>query len=155
MNRPFDYRGYRFFQASFTPIGRARNITVKAKPANGGDVQEVTIPRDGSAVLAGRDYRSSSANFAATLASAKKTRTKTHRIIQIRRPCCRCRSLEPLRRLLTLLARRWQICRSRASRSPVTLSVDRFRKGRRPAHSLGSTRSGNHRCLCRIYHCCS
>ena len=52
MNRPFDYRGYRFFQASFTPIGRARNITIKAKPASGGEAQEVTIPRDGSAVLA-------------------------------------------------------------------------------------------------------
>lgn len=51
MNRPFDYRGYRFFQASFIPIGRARTITVKAKPANGGEVQEVTIPRDGSTKL--------------------------------------------------------------------------------------------------------
>ncbi len=52
MNKPFDYRGYRFFQASFTPVGRARNITIKAKPANGGEPQDVTIPRDGSTVLA-------------------------------------------------------------------------------------------------------
>ena len=52
MNRPFDYRGYRFFQASFIPVGRARSITIKAKTANGGDVQEVTISRDGSAILA-------------------------------------------------------------------------------------------------------
>lgn len=52
MNQPFDYRGYRFFQASFTPIGRARNITVIAKRADGGDAQQVTIPRDGSAILA-------------------------------------------------------------------------------------------------------
>lgn len=52
MNKPFDFRGYRFFQASFTPIGRARNITVNAKPANGGEVQILTIPRDGSASLA-------------------------------------------------------------------------------------------------------
>ncbi len=52
MNKPFDFRGYRFFQASFTPIGRARNITVNAKPANGGEVQTLTIPRDGSASLA-------------------------------------------------------------------------------------------------------
>lgn len=51
MNRPYDYRGYRFFQASFTPTGRARNITINAKPAAGGDVQQVTIPRDGSTVL--------------------------------------------------------------------------------------------------------
>ena len=35
LNKPFDYRGYRFFQASFTPIGRARNITVRLTPAAG------------------------------------------------------------------------------------------------------------------------
>jgi cytochrome c biogenesis protein len=52
MNRPFDYRGYRFFQASFIPIGRARTITVTVKPEDGGATQAVTIPRDGSAILA-------------------------------------------------------------------------------------------------------
>lgn len=52
MNRPYDYRGYRFFQASFTPIGRARNITVKLTPTDGGQTQEVTIPRNGTATLA-------------------------------------------------------------------------------------------------------
>ena len=52
MNRPFDYRGYRFFQASFTNIGRARNITIKATPANGGEPQVLSIPRNGSATLA-------------------------------------------------------------------------------------------------------
>lgn len=52
MNRPYDYRGYRFFQASFIPIGRARNITVNAKPADGGEIQKVTIPRNGSVTLA-------------------------------------------------------------------------------------------------------
>ncbi len=51
MNRPFDYRGYRFFQASFVPTGRARSITINATPAGGGTVQQVTIPRDGSTVL--------------------------------------------------------------------------------------------------------
>jgi cytochrome c biogenesis protein len=51
MNRPFDYRGYRFFQASFTPIGRARNITLNAKTAESDEVQTVTIPRGGSVVL--------------------------------------------------------------------------------------------------------
>ena len=51
MNRPFDYRGYRFFQASFTPIGRARNITINVKSASG-ETQEITIPRNSSAVLA-------------------------------------------------------------------------------------------------------
>jgi cytochrome c biogenesis protein len=52
MNKPFDYRGYRFFQASFTSVGRARNITVKATPAGGGEPLQVSIPRDGSTTLA-------------------------------------------------------------------------------------------------------
>lgn len=50
MNRPFDYRGYRFFQSSFTPTGRARSITVKLTPENG-EAREITIPRDGSTTL--------------------------------------------------------------------------------------------------------
>lgn len=52
MNTPFDYRGYRFFQASFTPIGRARTITLNAVPVDGGQAREVTIPRGGSHTLA-------------------------------------------------------------------------------------------------------
>ena len=52
MNRPFDYRGYRFFQASFVSIGRARNITITATPANGSTPQEIRIDRDGTATLA-------------------------------------------------------------------------------------------------------
>lgn len=51
LNRPFDYRGYRFFQASFTPVGRARTITVRVKPAAGGASSDLTIPRDGAATL--------------------------------------------------------------------------------------------------------
>jgi cytochrome c biogenesis protein len=51
MNRPFDYRGYRFFQASFVSIGRARNITITATPADGSAPQQVTIGRDGTAKL--------------------------------------------------------------------------------------------------------
>lgn len=51
MNRPFDYRGYRFFQASFVSTGRARNITVTATPADGSSPQELKIARDGSATL--------------------------------------------------------------------------------------------------------
>lgn len=50
MNKPFDYRGYRFFQASFIPVGRARNITINAKGA--GEDQLVNIPRDGTVSLA-------------------------------------------------------------------------------------------------------
>ena len=50
MNRPFDYRGYRFFQASFIPVGRARSVTVAVTAENGAS-QQITIPRDGSATL--------------------------------------------------------------------------------------------------------
>lgn len=52
MNRPFDYRGYRFFQASFVSMGRARNITVVATPADGSAPQELKIDRNGAAALA-------------------------------------------------------------------------------------------------------
>ncbi|MDQ3743465.1 MAG: cytochrome c biogenesis protein ResB [Acidobacteriota bacterium] len=52
MNRPFDYHGYRFFQSSFAPEGKARQITLKVTPEQGGDAQELTIRRDGSATLA-------------------------------------------------------------------------------------------------------
>ena len=52
MNRPYDYRGYRFFQASFVSTGRARNITLSVIPDNGGAAETVNIPRDGTATLA-------------------------------------------------------------------------------------------------------
>jgi cytochrome c biogenesis protein len=52
MNRPFDFRGYRFFQSSFEPIGRARNITIEARPIDGGSIQTVNILRNGSGILA-------------------------------------------------------------------------------------------------------
>lgn len=52
LNRPFDYRGYRFFQASFINVGRARNITLRLTPQDGGQPVEVSIPRDGSTTLA-------------------------------------------------------------------------------------------------------
>jgi cytochrome c biogenesis protein len=51
MNTPFDYRGYRFFQASFVSIGRARNISVTATPADGSPPVELNIGRGGSAEL--------------------------------------------------------------------------------------------------------
>src|SRR5215207_10030679 len=52
MNRPYDYRGYRFFQSSFTPEGKARQITLSVTPEAGGAAQQVTIHRDGEATLA-------------------------------------------------------------------------------------------------------
>ncbi|MCI0524609.1 MAG: cytochrome c biogenesis protein ResB [Acidobacteria bacterium] len=52
MNTPFDYRGYRLFQASYNKPGRARTIKLRVTPAPGGQPQEVTIRRDGEAKLA-------------------------------------------------------------------------------------------------------
>src|SRR5829696_15171 len=51
MNRPYDYRGYRFFQSSFTPEGKARQVTLSVTPEAGGAAQQVTIHRDGAATL--------------------------------------------------------------------------------------------------------
>jgi len=52
MNRPFDYRGYRLFQASFMNVGHARNIKLSLMPEAGGEAQIVSIARDGSTQLA-------------------------------------------------------------------------------------------------------
>jgi cytochrome c biogenesis protein len=51
MNRPFDYRGYRFFQASFLNKGHARNIKLRLTPEAGGEPLEVSVARDGSTQL--------------------------------------------------------------------------------------------------------
>jgi cytochrome c biogenesis protein len=51
MNRPFDYRGYRFFQASFMNVGHARNIKLRLTPEAGGEPLEVSVARDGSTQL--------------------------------------------------------------------------------------------------------
>ena len=51
MNQPFNYRGYRFFQAQTIPIGNARNITLEVTPISGGDPLRVDIPRLGTAQL--------------------------------------------------------------------------------------------------------
>jgi cytochrome c biogenesis protein len=52
MNKPYDYEGYRFFQANYIPYGSARSIKLSVTPATGGAAQELTIPRNGSATLA-------------------------------------------------------------------------------------------------------
>lgn len=51
MNRPHDYRGYRFFQASFMNVGHARNIKLRLTPEAGGQPLEFSIARDGSTQL--------------------------------------------------------------------------------------------------------
>lgn len=52
MNHPYDYRGYRFFQASLSPNNTAREIKLRVTPSTGGTSQEVTIKRNGEAKLA-------------------------------------------------------------------------------------------------------
>ncbi|MGD9589579.1 MAG: cytochrome c biogenesis protein ResB [Pyrinomonadaceae bacterium] len=51
MNKPFTYRGYRFFQAQTIPIGNARNIKLEVTPQSGGSPIALDIPRMGSATL--------------------------------------------------------------------------------------------------------
>src|SRR5262249_34811167 len=52
LTSPLDYRGYRFFQASYRPPYNARVIKLRVTPMNGGESQEVTIQRNGDAKLA-------------------------------------------------------------------------------------------------------
>src|SRR5215813_3695770 len=52
LNSPLDYRGYRFFQASYRPPYNARVVKLRVTPMNGGASQEVTIQRNGEAKLA-------------------------------------------------------------------------------------------------------
>ena len=52
MNKPFAYRGYRFFQAQTIPVGNAREVELEIVPEKGGDPITVRIPRMGSATLA-------------------------------------------------------------------------------------------------------
>ena len=51
MNKPFSYRGYRFFQAQTIPVGNARHIDLVLTPQNGGEPVNVKIPRMGSTTL--------------------------------------------------------------------------------------------------------
>src|SRR5688500_2731012 len=51
MNKPFSYRGYRFFQAQTIPVGNAREIELSLTPEKGGEPVNLKIPRMGSATL--------------------------------------------------------------------------------------------------------
>jgi cytochrome c biogenesis protein len=66
LNAPYDYRGYRFFQASFIANGKARSVKLAVTPQEGGAPQELEIPRGGSARLADGtlvQFKDFSANF--------------------------------------------------------------------------------------------
>lgn len=69
LNYPKDYRGWRFFQSQFTPLGNARSIKVLFEPTNGGEAKEAEIARNGSAEVPGIgrvDYTSFFADFEMT-----------------------------------------------------------------------------------------
>lgn len=51
MNKPFSYRGYRFFQAQTIPVGNARIITIEATPEDGGAPVRIDIGRNGATHL--------------------------------------------------------------------------------------------------------
>lgn len=51
LNKPFTYRGYRFFQAQTIPIGNARTIDLTLSPQDGGTPFDVSIERGGTATL--------------------------------------------------------------------------------------------------------
>jgi cytochrome c biogenesis protein len=66
LNAPYDYRGYRFFQASFIADGKARNISLRVTPQQGGEPRDIQIPRGGAATLADGtrvEFKDFSANF--------------------------------------------------------------------------------------------
>ncbi|HWW74185.1 MAG TPA: cytochrome c biogenesis protein ResB [Pyrinomonadaceae bacterium] len=66
LNAPYDYRGYRFFQASYIADGKARSVRLRVTPQQGGEPQEITIPRLGSTTLADGtrvELKDFSANF--------------------------------------------------------------------------------------------
>ena len=67
LNKPFTYRGYRFFQSQTIPVGNARIINLELTPQNGGPVQTVEIQRLGSTTLADGtkiDFKDFEADFA-------------------------------------------------------------------------------------------
>jgi cytochrome c biogenesis protein len=51
LNRPFTYRGYRFFQASAITMGSASLMTLELKPENGGQPVTVNLKRNETAEL--------------------------------------------------------------------------------------------------------
>lgn len=51
LNKPFSYRGYRFFQASAITQGMARTMTLELTPEKGGEPIKVKLSRDGETNL--------------------------------------------------------------------------------------------------------
>lgn len=51
MNKPFSYRGYRFFQAQTIPVGNARSVSIEAIPQAGGGSTKLELKRGSKADL--------------------------------------------------------------------------------------------------------
>lgn len=51
MNKPFSYRGYRFFQAQTIPVGNARTISLELTPQAGGTPVRADLNRNGATTL--------------------------------------------------------------------------------------------------------
>lgn len=51
LNKPFEYRGYRFFQASAITVGSARTMNLNLTPQNGGEPFQVELKRNGTTEL--------------------------------------------------------------------------------------------------------
>jgi cytochrome c biogenesis protein len=51
LNKPFEYRGYRFFQASAITVGSARTMTLELTPQDGSQPVNVNLSRNGAAKL--------------------------------------------------------------------------------------------------------
>ena len=51
LNKPFEYRGYRFFQASAITLGSARTMVLELTPQNGGEPLAINLARNGSTNL--------------------------------------------------------------------------------------------------------
>ncbi len=56
LNKPFSYRGYRFFQASAITMGSARNIDLQLTSQADGSQKQLSIPRNGAASLPDGTY---------------------------------------------------------------------------------------------------
>ena len=56
LNNPFHYRGYRFFQAQTVPVGSAREMELRLRPADGGAPFNVNLARYGT--MKGKDGKS-------------------------------------------------------------------------------------------------
>ncbi|MET0752119.1 MAG: cytochrome c biogenesis protein ResB [Pyrinomonadaceae bacterium] len=51
LNKPFSYRGYRFFQASAITMGSARTMKLELTPEKGGEAVKVDLARNGATAL--------------------------------------------------------------------------------------------------------